>query len=72
MSELLFWSLIAVIGIGTLAAGFWMAGYFKRQADTQRAREKAELERLRADNEKRTADIFAAPRASRDNIADKL
>lgn len=60
--EIFTWLVLAITGIGSLFGAGWLWGYFKNQEQKQRARERAELERLRADAKAREAAIYAKPK----------
>lgn len=62
MAGFITWGILGVISLGSIVGAAWMAGYFKNQEQKQRAREQAELERLRADAKAREAGIYAKPK----------
>jgi ABC-type protease/lipase transport system fused ATPase/permease subunit len=70
--ELVTYGILGVIGCGLIASCAWFYGYFKRQSETQRAREQAEIQSMRADNEKRSAEIFALPTGDKPDIIGRL
>lgn len=72
MADILFWVIVGTASIGTAGVIGWAIGYFKRAEATQRAQEREELERMRADAKTREADIFAKPRGSKPDVIKRL
>ena len=70
--DILFWSIIMTAGIGAVFSAGWAVGYFKNQAAKQRAREEAELSRLRAEAKAREAEIYAEPSRSKPVVIKRM
>ena len=70
--DIVFWSIITTAGIGALCSAAWMLGYFKNQEAKQRAREQAELERMRGDAKAREAEIYSKPSRDKPTIVRRM
>lgn len=73
MTEIFFWLVISISGAGVAACVAWFMADRRRQEKLFLAEHAAEMQRLRADDEKKVVDIFSKPKPDNwDDTVNKL
>lgn len=72
MADILFWSAIGGGGLVAAACGFLYWRSFREYQKRRDAEHEAWMQKERADDSKRTAEIFSKPRGSKSDIIKRL